>query len=201
MPDVALALYLLFLIIAFGWRSWIQYQRTGDIGFRGFSRSAGPLERAAGALFALALVAFALLPLSSMLALISPLTALDRPICHGVGLLLAGVGIAVTVLAQLQMGASWRIGVDSSEVTSLIQHGLFGHVRNPIFSGMLLATLGFVLLVPSALSAAAWLVLASAIELQVRRVEEPYLLRTHGQDYREYARKVGRFVPEVGRLT
>ena len=46
MPEVALALYLLFLILAFGWRSWRQWRHTGDLGFRGFSGSAGPLERA-----------------------------------------------------------------------------------------------------------------------------------------------------------
>ena len=31
-------------------------------------------------------------------------------------------------------------------------------------------------------------------------VEEPYLLRTHGDEYRRYASRVGRFVPGVGRL-
>jgi protein-S-isoprenylcysteine O-methyltransferase Ste14 len=44
--------------------------------------------------------------------------------------------------------------------------------------------------------AALWL----ALEIQVRLVEEPYLLRTHGDAYREYAARVGRFVPGLGRL-
>lgn len=199
MPELALALYLLFLVIAFGWRSFVQYRRTGDLGFR-FSRSASALERGTGASFAIALVALALLPLAAMAGLVSPLAALDRPAGYGLGLLFAGLGIAVTLVAQLQMGSSWRIGVDASEVTALVQHGLFRYVRNPIFSGMLFATLGFALLVPSVFSAAVWLVLALTIELQVRRVEEPYLLRTHGESYRDYARRVGRFLPRVGLL-
>lgn len=201
MPEVALALYVLFAIVAFGWRSWLQYRRTGDLGFRGFSRSAGALERVTGASFAIALVAIAVLPLGSMLGLVPPIAALDRPAGYGLGLLLAGIGIGITVLAQLQMGESWRIGVDASEVTTLVQHGLFARVRNPIFTGMLFVTFGFVLLVPSPFAVAVWLLLALTIDLQVRGVEEPYLVRTHGQSYRDYTRRVGRFLPGVGRLT
>jgi protein-S-isoprenylcysteine O-methyltransferase Ste14 len=42
--------------------------------------------------------------------------------------------------------------------------------------------------------------LVVALEVQVRLVEEPYLLRTHGAHYAEYASRVGRFVPGFGRL-
>lgn len=37
------------------------------------------------------------------------------------------------------------------------------------------------------------------LELQVRFVEEPYLLRTHAT-YASYASRVGRFLPGLGRL-
>jgi protein-S-isoprenylcysteine O-methyltransferase Ste14 len=39
-----------------------------------------------------------------------------------------------------------------------------------------------------------------ALEIQVRAVEEPYLLRTHPEEYAEYLARAGRFVPGVGRL-
>jgi protein-S-isoprenylcysteine O-methyltransferase Ste14 len=42
--------------------------------------------------------------------------------------------------------------------------------------------------------------LFAALELQTRAVEEPYLLRTHGEAYAAYAARVGRFVPGLGRL-
>ena len=41
---------------------------------------------------------------------------------------------------------------------------------------------------------------AAAVQLQVRVVEEPYLLATHGKTYAAYAARVGRFVPGAGRL-
>lgn len=37
--------------------------------------------------------------------------------------------------------------------------------------------------------------------MQVRLVEEPYLLRAHGHDHRAYAARTGRFLPGVGRLS
>lgn len=53
-------------------------------------------------------------------------------------------------------------------------------VRNPIFSCMLLTATGLVVLLPNVLSVAALACLFAAVELQVRFVEEPYLLHTHG---------------------
>ncbi|HLS74191.1 MAG TPA: hypothetical protein VK046_10500 [Actinomycetaceae bacterium] len=37
------------------------------------------------------------------------------------------------------------------------------------------------------------------MEIQVRLVEEPYLLRTHGPAYARYTARVGRFLPGLGR--
>jgi len=38
----------------------------------------------------------------------------------------------------------------------------------------------------------------AAIEVSVRTVEEPYLLGVHGDAYRDYSARVGRFVPGIG---
>ena len=73
-------------------------------------------------------------------------------------------------------------------------------MRNPIYSAMLPTALGLVLLVPSWVAILGLVGLAVALELQVRVVEEPYLLRVHGDAYRRYAHRVGRFGPGVGRL-
>jgi protein-S-isoprenylcysteine O-methyltransferase Ste14 len=107
---------------------------------------------------------------------------------------------ALTALAQLQMGDSWRIGVDPRESTALVTHGLFRAVRNPIFSAMGMAVLGLALVIPNALSFLGFALVALGLELHVRGAEEPYLLRLHGERYRAYAARVGRFLPGVGRL-
>ena len=98
------------------------------------------------------------------------------------------------------MGESWRIGVDEQERTELVTSGPFAVVRNPIFAAMLPASLGLALLVPNASRSSGSAALVLALEIQVRLVEEPYLLRVHGDAYRDYAARVGRFVPGLGRL-
>jgi protein-S-isoprenylcysteine O-methyltransferase Ste14 len=102
--------------------------------------------------------------------------------------------------AQIAMGESWRIGVDESERTELVTDGPFALARNPIFAAMLPTSLGLALMVPSWVAFAGLAALFIALELQVRVVEEPYLRRVHGRTYSDYASRVGRFFPGVGRL-
>jgi len=51
MAGIALGLYLIYLLTAFGLRSWLQYLRTGSAGFRGVSGRPGSVEWWGGALF------------------------------------------------------------------------------------------------------------------------------------------------------
>jgi len=114
------------------------------------------------------------------------------------GIVVAIVGIFATVYAQLDMGDSWRIGVDPGETTTLVRTGVFGWVRNPIFTAMITFGFGIALVTPSLVALAGFLLLVATIELQVRIIEEPYLLTVHGDDYRSYLTNVGRFMPGVG---
>jgi len=79
--------------------------------------------------------------------------------------------------------------------------GPFALVRNPIFTAMAVTSLGLTLMVPNPVAALGFAVLVVAVQMQVRAVEEPYLLAVHGEAYRRYAARVGRFVPGVGRLS
>jgi protein-S-isoprenylcysteine O-methyltransferase Ste14 len=197
MPQVALTGLLVWFVIVFGLRSWVHWRRTGRTGYVGVSGAVGSVEWVAGVAFVASVV----------LGVAAPLDAVVRGRAvpgghwqHALGLAAFGIGAMATVVAQLAMGDSWRIGVDVRERTALVASGPFRWVRNPIFSAMLLTSVGLVLLVPTPLAVAALLVLVVALELQVRCVEEPYLLRTHGAAYRSYAARVGRFVPGIGRL-
>lgn len=129
-----------------------------------------------------------------------PVALLQAPTIQTTGTVLAIAGIAATLYAQHDMGQSWRIGVDPSETTTLVRHGVFARVRNPIFTAMLIFAAGITLMTPNPLALAAFLVLLVTIELQVRVVEEPYLNTAHGQAYRDYCETVGRFVPHIGRI-
>jgi protein-S-isoprenylcysteine O-methyltransferase Ste14 len=199
-PGIALAIYGAFFAIAFGGRTWLQYRRTGDHGLRGFSGRIGSVEWFGGVFLAVAALLTGAAAVAELIDLVEPIAAMDRPWLNRTGLLLALLGVVVTIVAQLQMRDSWRVGVDRREATPLVTNGLFGMVRNPIYSAMLLAMAGLLLLMPNALSALAFGLLVVGLQIQVRRVEEPYLIGIHGETYFAYARTVGRFMPWMGCL-
>jgi protein-S-isoprenylcysteine O-methyltransferase Ste14 len=178
----------------------VQLRTTGRSGFVGLRAAKSPLERAAAGLFVAALSLGLAAPLLGML---SPGSASSTPLLRDVrtlalGGLLYASGLALTLAAQRAMGRSWRIGVDARERTALVTSGPFQLVRNPIFGAMVITGTGIVLLFASSVALLAYVCLAVALELQVRAVEEPYLLRTHGEAYRTYAQRTGRFFPWIG---
>lgn len=199
MATLALLLYAAYLVLAFGIRTLIQLRRTGSTGFHGLGGRPGSAEWLAGVGFTLALLLGAAAPVLALLDVVEPIAALDAPGVHVVGIVLAVTGIGLTFYAQVAMGESWRIGVDPEERTSLVTTGPFALVRNPIFAAMLPTALGLTMLVPSWIAIAGLLGLVLALEIQVRVVEEPYLLQAHGETYARYTAQVGRFLPGIGR--
>ncbi|MER5334249.1 isoprenylcysteine carboxylmethyltransferase family protein [Micromonospora sp. NPDC002717] len=199
MAAIALPIYLFALGLAFGWRSLAQWRRTGDTGLRLDAGPAGTLRWWAKLLFVAALLLGTAGPVAA-LAGMNPVDTLDRPTTRTIGLLLAVAGVIATLAAQTGMGTSWRVGVDPGERTDLVTGGAFALARNPIFTAMIVTSLGLALMAPNPISLAATVVLVVSIQLQVRAVEEPYLARTHGAAYAAYASRVGRFLPGIGRL-
>ncbi|MGD9734257.1 MAG: isoprenylcysteine carboxylmethyltransferase family protein [Solirubrobacterales bacterium] len=200
MATLALILYAVYLVLAFGLRTLIQLRRTGSTGFHGLGGRPGSPEWIAGVGFTVALLVGAAAPVLALLDVFEPISALDVTAAHVVGVVLAIGGIAATFYAQVAMGTSWRIGVDHEERTQLVTTGPFAFVRNPIFAAMLPTALGLTLLVPSWVALAGLAGLMIALELQVRVVEEPYLMSVHRDTYAGYAARVGRFIPGVGLL-
>jgi steroid 5-alpha reductase family enzyme len=198
-PLLALAFYAAFIAVAMLGRMWLQYRRTGDHGVRGFSSRPGSLAWFGGVLFGVGMVVALLAPVASLADAVSPWRPADTPAGHAAGVALALIGFAITIAGQLQMKDSWRIGVRESERTLLVRAGLFSLVRNPIYTGVLLLVAGLVGMVPNGLSVAAFGSTLLGVEIQVRRVEEPYLVRLHGESFLSYARAVGRFIPGIGR--
>lgn len=190
----AIGLEVFFFAMAFGWRSWVQWRRTGATGFIRPRRGAPATETAGAVGFVVALLLLAAAPVAE-LAGTARLGPLDTSWAGLVGVFLGLVGIVLTLMAQVAMGDSWRIGVDETERTGLVTSGVFARVRNPIFTAMVVATVGLVLLVPNVVALMALVVLLAALQIQVRLVEEPYLARTHGARYERYRSTTGRFLP------
>lgn len=200
-PGLVLVLTLVYLVVVLVVRTLAHWRRTGTTGFHGISGRPGSLEWSGGVLFVAGIFLAVAAPVARLFsedglgALVLDAGSLFTTVA---GSALYALGFVATYRSQSAMGKSWRIGVDASERTELVSEGAFRFVRNPIFTSMLVAGAGLFLLLPTVLSVAAWLALFVAIELQVRFVEEPYLVRTHGDAYRAYARTTGRLLPGLG---
>ncbi|GAA1025759.1 isoprenylcysteine carboxylmethyltransferase family protein [Virgisporangium ochraceum] len=197
MAVAALVIYLLGLVLAFGWRSVVQRRRTGDSGLRLAAGASGTVAWWAKVAFIAALLLGFAGPVAGI-AGVAPVRILDHGWLQVGGVVLAVGGVLATLAAQVAMGASWRVGVDPAERTALVTTGAFALVRNPIFSAMGVTSLGLMLMVPNVIAIAATAVLVLSVQVQVRAVEEPYLVGVHGTAYVAYASRVGRFVPRLG---
>ncbi|TFC77100.1 isoprenylcysteine carboxylmethyltransferase family protein [Cryobacterium cheniae] len=195
---LALTLFAIGVVATFGVRTWVHRRRTGSSGYSGFSGIAGSAGWWGGLLFVAALVLAAVGLILAVVGIVPPASGIWAWV-RWAGLVVSVVGFLGVLAAQSGMGASWRIGVNRSERTDLVTDGLFGYVRNPMFTAMSTALAGLSALAPTPLTITAVLCLVTAVQLQVRAVEEPYLLATHGQAYAAYTARVGRFIPNIGR--
>ena len=122
-----------------------------------------------------------------------PMWYLESAIVQQVGVGLLVFAFIWIIVAQFQMSNSWRIGINYEETTKLIDHGLFGVSRNPIFLGVLISYVGTFLVIPNALTFSLMAITFISIQVQVR-MEEEYLQKSHGEEYNQYQKKVRRWI-------
>jgi protein-S-isoprenylcysteine O-methyltransferase Ste14 len=198
--ELAIWMLVAFGVLTFGVRVVIQLRRTGRTGLIGLREGAGAADWGSGILFIGGMAMGVASPVLVLNDTLDPISALDVDALHAIGIVLGAAGGLAVFAAQLGMGESWRIGVSDEERTDLVTRGWFAVCRNPIYTSMIVGWFGLALIVPTSLGIAAVVVIAVGLEIQVRLVEEPYLVRTHDKEYGAYAARVGRFIPGVGRL-
>ncbi|NND83491.1 MAG: isoprenylcysteine carboxylmethyltransferase family protein [Gammaproteobacteria bacterium] len=190
---MALLLATCFVLFAIVARVLIHYHFTGDHGIRLAKPNAPLIEILPGSFFILSFIVSLLLILFEHLELLNLYYALPPPLVL-IGTVLGLTGIAIIVIAQWQMGHAWRIGVDQSERTELIVTGLYTRSRNPIYLGILMYWVGLVMVFPHLFMLICALVCWLCIELIVRKIEEPFLRRLHGQAYDDYCSRTNRYL-------
>jgi protein-S-isoprenylcysteine O-methyltransferase Ste14 len=195
--KIILPIYLaLFFGLAMFWRSYVAWKRTG---INPYALGNGDtVHDYVGKLFRFTLLATALIVLAfslseSLYNLLMPIPWLNSFLLIGIGLALLASALIWVLIAQIQMGDSWRIGIDEKTNSPLVQHGLFGVSRNPIFLGMLVMLVGLLLAIPTAATLIVTLLGFALIHIQVR-LEEPFLLDKYGEAYRVYQKHVRRWL-------
>jgi len=151
----------------------------------------GSISKLIFALVLLVVLVYSFLP--GAYQYLMPVPWLQQPWIRALGIILLMASLLWIVLAQAQMGESWRIGIDTDNKTQLVQTGMYRISRNPIFFGMMVTLFGLFLVIPNAVTLLIFVLIVVLINIQVR-LEEEYLKSSHGEEYVRYQRTVGRWI-------
>ena len=187
---------------------WIYWSIVGALSARRRKRTGGmsgvlpeqPLERLMWALWIPLVAAWCVLPWQALTHVDGPLAvpafALEASyaVVRWGGALIALAALVGSIRSWREMGRNWTMSVTNQETAVLITHGMFSHVRHPIYAfsmALMLATLIVIPNVPVAVIAIIHisLIVSKAIN------EERFMLATHGERYANYCRHTGRFLP------
>ena len=192
-----LPVYLfIYVLAAFVWRSYLVWRKTGvnPVTFKGSDDAhdfVGRVFKLVFVLVVLTVFVYSVFPAAYRYTL--PIWWLEHRWLRWTGVVLLLMSLTWIVAAQAQMGLSWRIGIDTEHRTPLVQSGVFGISRNPIFLGMIATLVGLFLTIPNALTLLAAVLGVILIGVQVR-LEEEFLARSHPAEYEEYRRRVRRWL-------
>lgn len=109
------------------------------------------------------------------------------------GVMVTVTGLVMMMLAHAQMGKEWRMGFDHGGKIRLVQEGLFGFSRNPVYLATLMQALGMSLLIKTFAGWLLFLVLCLFF-IVIIRTEERFLEGVFGEEYCAYKQKVRRFI-------
>jgi protein-S-isoprenylcysteine O-methyltransferase Ste14 len=203
MAWLVLILWIVCILLTFLMRVALQKRRGWQTGLEDgtaeHSRNLADLAGKTGGSLALILgiVAAAL----QGAGLVDPVDALSGSGAQVLGLVTYAVGLTAAVGSQEAMGRSWRAMTGGPDApVELVTGGVFGIVRNPIYSSFVVLQAGLVLVAPNWLAIVALAIQIAGAELLVRGSEEPHLIAVVGEPYEAYASRVGRFAPGIGRL-
>lgn len=129
-------------------------------------------------------------------SLFSRITVLDQFLFYLIGFFTGLMGLSLCFYAQVKMGNSWRVGVDTNAKTDLITTGLYKYIRNPTYLGLFLLNMGLWLIWPTWTVFLFNLVFVLLLDIQVR-CEEDYLSSMHGSKYIEYKKRTKRYIPFI----
>ena len=128
----------------------------------------------------------------------------DRPTATGAAALAASLVFAIG--AAIYFWCLWEFATFGRGTPApidpprkLVVRGLYRHVRNPMYLGVLTMILGWVLCVPAPDLVTYGLAVAVGFHLFVVLYEEPALRRKFGAEYDEYRAGVNRWLPRPGR--
>lgn len=112
------------------------------------------------------------------------------------GIAITLAGLALAVWARVHLGRNWSSAPMIKEGHQLIRSGPYRLVRHPIYSGLLLASIGTFLANGKVRGIIGVVLIYFALVIK-SRIEEEFMARTFGSEYEDYRRTTGAILPRV----
>jgi protein-S-isoprenylcysteine O-methyltransferase Ste14 len=111
-----------------------------------------------------------------------------------IGVVLVAVGLSYAVWARLHLGKMWSAVVTLKAEHRIVRTGPYTITRHPIYTGMLLALVGTVLVRDTVAGLIGCALIAIGFVLKLRQ-EERMLTEHFGEEYRIYRQEVPALIP------
>ena len=114
-----------------------------------------------------------------------------------VGAVLFAVGIWLLWRSHAALGRNWTPTLGFRDDHQLVTDGVFKYIRHPMYAAHVLWAIANVLMLPNWLAGYAFLV-ASVLQYTSRvNTEEQMMIEQFGEQYENYMKKTGRFIPRI----
>lgn len=112
-----------------------------------------------------------------------------------IGAVLGSLGAVLLVWTHRVLGKNFFGGMKIREQHQLIQEGPYHWMRHPMYTAFILLGLGFFLLSGNWLIGGAWLSATILVIATRLDAEEQMMVEQFGEQYEDYQRRTGRFLP------
>ncbi len=119
----------------------------------------------------------------------------DNSVLEGIGMVLFLTGLGLAVWARVHLGRNWGTPMSEKVDAELVTSGPYRYIRNPIYSGIILAAIGTAVAISWY-----WMVLValmSAYFVYSALVEEHTMERLFPGTYPEYKHSTKRLIPFI----
>ena len=120
-----------------------------------------------------------------------------RPLPLLAGIVCLAVGLWLFAKSHADLGTNWSITLEVREKHQLVTQGIYRALRHPMYSALLLYSLGQALVVPNWIAGPSYAV-AMALLFAFRLGPEERMMREEfGKDYEAYMGRTKRLVPGI----
>jgi protein-S-isoprenylcysteine O-methyltransferase Ste14 len=120
-----------------------------------------------------------------------------RPVPFATGVVCLALGLWLFARAHADLGTNWSITLEVREKHQLVTRGIYRALRHPMYSALLLYSLGQALVVPNWIAGPSYAV-AMALLFAFRLGPEERMMReVFGNEYEVYRQRTKRLVPGI----